>query len=93
MRGVNPARRLGAVHYRHAHVHQDYVRLQALRHAHRLAAVLGDAGHRDLVAGVAAQDYLDAVGEQPLVIRYQNLDPLHRPLRLVSLLRLLRPIP
>ena len=50
MRRVNPARCLGAVHHRHAHVHQDHVRAQALRHAHRLPAVLGDAGHRYLVA-------------------------------------------
>ena len=76
VRPVDPPRGLRAVHHRHADVHQDDVRPQAFRHANRLGAVLGDPRHRDLVLAVGSQDYLDAVGEQPLVIRDQNRDPI-----------------
>ena len=73
MRLENRPRSRGAVHHRHADVHQDHVRPQAVCHANRLPAVLGDAGHRYLVLAVAPQDDLDAVGEEPLVIGDQNL--------------------
>ena len=68
----DPPRRLDPVELRHPDVHQDHVRLELGRQAHRLVAVLGLADDLEIVASL--DDQPEAAADERLVVGDQDPD-------------------
>ena len=69
-RVLDIARRLDPVHHRHLDVHEDDIRLELGRQSHGRLAV-ARVGH-DLDPLVAAEDRLERLGEEAVVVGYQH---------------------
>ena len=71
---VDLARGLEAVEDRHAHVHQDDVRVESLRELDRLTAVTRLP--HDLDPLVGREDRLERLGEEPVVVGDEDAERL-----------------
>ena len=72
LRGLQLLRDLEAAESRHVEVEQQDVRLQDERAGERLLTVLGLADHLEVILEV--QDTLDALAQECVIVRDENLD-------------------